>query len=404
MLSFRDAQAKILALAHPLPAERVALDDGHGRVLAEDVVARVALPRFDHSSMDGYAVRAADFAGDGPTWTFPVRGESRAGGEVPHAEAGAVCRIFTGAPLPEGTDAVVMQEDVERTAEGAARFAKRPSAGQFVRRRGDDLADGATALARGARLRPAHLGLAAALDLAWLTVNARPRVTLLATGDELRAPGTMDRPGTIAESNCVALRAMAHHAGAEARVAPFVPDDLEATARAFDEALGRSDVVLSIGGVSVGDHDVVRPALERIGVTLEFFRVAIKPGKPLAVGRRGRSLVLGLPGNPASAMVTFALFAAPLLRALEGERDPLPQPTRARLGVEVRRQAGRTEFARARLEASADGLVATPLPNQASGAVTSVAAADALLMIDADCTHLEAGAPVDVYLAGELGL
>ncbi|MDB4995029.1 MAG: Molybdopterin biosynthesis protein MoeA [Myxococcaceae bacterium] len=401
MLSFAEAQSKLLALAAPLAAERVALDDAMGRVLAGDVLAPVDFPRFDYSAMDGYAVRLADFEGDGP-WTLPVRGESKTGGRPGVLEARAACRIFTGAELPEGADAIVMQEDVTR--DGAdARFVKRPMADRFIRRRGEDLTRGAVAIANGTRLRAAHLGVVAAADLAWLTVARRPVVTLLATGDELRVPGTADRPGTIAESNCVALRAMAERAGARAIVGPFVPDEVAATERAIDDALASSDVVVTIGGVSVGDHDLVRPALEKVGVTLEFWKVAIKPGKPLAVGRRGRAIVIGLPGNPSSAMMTFALFGLPFLRALQGDTRPFPSPMPATLATDVKREPGRLEFARATLARGPGGWVASILPNQASGAVTTMANADAVVLLPADRGALAAGTTVDMLLLEDLG-
>jgi molybdopterin molybdotransferase len=275
--------------------------------------------------------------------------------------------------------------------------------GRFIRRRAEDLARGAIAIARGTRLRAAHVGIAAAADLAWLTVARRPVVTLLATGDELRILGTPDRPGTIAESNCVALRAMAERAGARVLVGPFVPDEAAATERAIDDALATSDVVVTIGGVSVGDHDLVRPALEKVGVTLEFWRVAIKPGKPLAVGRRGRATVIGLPGNPSSAMMTFALFGLPFLRALQGDTRTFPSPVPATLAADVRREPGRLEFARATLARGDQGWIATILPNQASGAVTTMAAADAVVLLPADRGALAAGTPVDALLLEDLG-
>jgi len=406
MLRFEEAQAKLFAHVPRLPAERVPLDGAAGRVLAEAVTADRDFPAFDHSAMDGYAVAARDFAGSGP-WTLPVVGESRAGGTPPPLAPASMCRIFTGAALPAGADAVIMQEDVERDGDGGAagraRVAKAPRPGDFVRRRGDDLAAGACAIATGTRLRAAHLGLAAAADRAWLIVAARPRVTVIGTGDELRDPGTPPRPGSIAESNSIALRAMAERAGASCVIAPFVRDDRDATARAFDGALATSDLVVSIGGVSVGDHDVVREALDQAGVELDFWRVAMKPGKPLAVGRRGRTVVLGLPGNPASAMVTFALFGVPLLRAMQGDADPFPVPTRARSAVAIDRQPGRTEFVRAVVRSDPSGPTVTPLKNQASGALTAMADANALLVLAADVAHVDAGADVEVHRLEDLG-
>jgi molybdopterin molybdotransferase len=402
MLSFAEAQSRVLALAAVVPAERVALDDAAGRVLAEDVLAPCDLPAADGSAMDGYAVRLADLVGDGP-FVLDVRGESRAGGPVAALAPRAACRIFTGASLPAGADAVVMQEDVTRD-DGTVTLTRRPPPMAHVRRRGEDMAEGGRALARGTRLSPTHLGLAATCDRAWLEVARRPVVTVIGNGDELRAPGSAARPGTIPDSNSVALRAMARAAGATVRVMSPAPDDRKRTEEAFDAALRATDVLVTSAGVSVGDHDLVRPSLEAIGCTLDLYKVAIKPGKPLTVGRKGAAIVLGLPGNPASAMVTFALFGMPLLRAMQGDARPLPAPLAARLAAPVRHAPGRLAFVRATLAAPGGALVATPLANQASGAGTSMAEADALVMVPPEGGDLAAGAAVLVYSARELGL
>ncbi|HVJ91416.1 MAG TPA: gephyrin-like molybdotransferase Glp [Labilithrix sp.] len=408
MLRFEEALTRILALGAPvLPASRESLEELDGRVLAEDLVSHVDLPRFDYSAMDGYALRLADLDGEAP-WRLPVRGESRTG-TVPDAlTPGTAMRIFTGAPIPEGADAVIMQEKVTREGDIAV-LSARPRVGQSIRKKGEDLASGAIAIPRGTRLRPAHLSLAAALDRAELPIATRPEVAILATGDELRAPGGDPRPGTIPESNTVALRAMAQRAGARARAMPLVPDERGATERAFAAALEEADVVVTIGGVSVGDHDLVRPALEAVGVKLEFWRVAIKPGKPLAVGRYSRqcrrdAIVLGLPGNPASAMVTFALFGVPLLRAMQGDAHPFPPPRRARMTRAHAHEPGRLEFARAALGYTDDAeLTVTTFGNQASGAVTATAEADALVMVPAEADSIPAGAEIDALVLSDLG-
>jgi len=239
-------------------------------------------------------------------------------------------------------------------------------------------------------------------------VAKRPEVAILATGDELRRPGTDPVPGTIPESNTVVLRAMARRAGASARALPYVRDERSATERAFAAALEASDVVVTIGGVSVGDHDLVRPALEAVGVSLDFWRVAMKPGKPLAVGtfaRPGRrdAIVLGLPGNPSSAMVTFALFGVPLLRALQGDAHPFPAPRRARMTRAHAHDPGRLELARATIAHGEGGeLTVTTLGNQASGAVTTMAHSDALAIVPAEAGGVPAGAEVDVLLMSDL--
>ncbi len=406
MLRFEDALARILALGSPpLAGETVDLEEAEGRVLAEDLTAPVDLPGFDYSSMDGYAVRTRDLDGE-PPYRLPVEGESRTGVVPAALEPGTTMRIFTGAAIPSGADAVMMQENVARDGERAV-LAARTRPGQNIRRRGDDLAAGAIALTRGTRLRPAHLALAAALDRAQVLVAKRPNVTVLSTGDELRRPGTDPIPGTIPESITVALRATSRRAGAVTHPSPFLRDERAATERAFAAALDASDVLVTVGGVSVGDHDLVRPSLEAVGVQLDFWRVAIKPGKPIAIGtfaRPGRrdALVIGLPGNPASAMVTFALFGVPLLRALQGDARPFPAFARARMTRAHAHDAGRLEFARAVVSRAEAGLSVTTFGNQASGAVTTMAQADALVCIPEAATGVGAGDEVDVLLMSDL--
>jgi molybdopterin molybdotransferase len=239
-------------------------------------------------------------------------------------------------------------------------------------------------------------------------VARRPVVAILATGDELRRPGTDPVPGTIPESNTVALRAMARKAGADARTHPYVRDEESATVRAFRAALEESDVLVTVGGVSVGDHDLVRPALEAAGVTLEFWRVAIKPGKPFAIGRLARAgrrdaIVVGLPGNPASALITFAVFGVPLLRAMQGDARPFPSFARARMTRAHAHDPGRLELARAVLSQAEHGYAVTTLGNQASGAVTTMAQADALVCIPENASGVGAGEDVDVLLLSDLG-
>ena len=409
MLRFEEALARILALGTPvLSSEVVPLEDAEGRVLAEDLVAAGDLPPFDYSSMDGYAVatRSLDDAAAAAPFRLPVRGESRTGALPGPLEPGSTMRIFTGAAIPQGADAVVMQENVARDGDVAV-LAQKPRPGQNVRRRGEDLAARSVAIARGTRLRPAHLSLAGALDRADVSVVKRPIVTILATGDELRRPGTDPLPGTIPESNTLALRAMARRAGASTRAHPYVRDDRVATERAFAAALEASDVVVTIGGVSVGDHDLVRPALEAVGVELDFWRVAIKPGKPLVIGRfpragRRDAVVVGLPGNPASAMITFAVFGVALLRALQGDAKPFPTFSRARMTRAHAHDPGRLELARAVLSQADHGYAVTTLGNQASGAVTTMAQADALVCIPEDATGVGAGDDVDVLLMSDL--
>ena len=393
MLTFDEARQRLLARGFRVSSERVSLADAAGRVLARDVVARAPLPAFDYSAMDGYAVASADFAG-APPWVLPVAGESAAGRGLDALAPGSVCRIFTGAPLPANADAVIMQEVVRRDGSTLATD-ERPRPGQHVRRAGEDVARGAIALVSGHRLAAGALALAAMLDRAELVVARKPRVTILCTGDELRAPGDEPRPGSVAESNSAPIAALARQAGALVRVAPIAGDDLDGTRRAIEDALDGTDVLLTIGGVSVGDHDVVRPALERAGVALDFWKVAIKPGKPLAVGTRGQAVVLGLPGNPASALVTFAVFGAPLLRALQGDARPLPLALPVRTDGARKRSPDRLELVRAQLRVEGGALVVRAHDNQASGAATSLASSDGLAFVPPGPDALPDRAPVD---------
>ncbi|MBK7395057.1 MAG: molybdopterin molybdotransferase MoeA [Myxococcales bacterium] len=387
MIDLDEAQALILANVRALGAERVPARAAMGRVLARDLHAREALPAFDHSAMDGYAIEL-DTKGEERT----VLAESRAGGPTPPALArGTAMRIFTGAPTPVGTQAVVMQENVSREGDRLV-IRELPKAGANIRARGVDVAEGALCIPRGTRLGPQHLPLLLTFGELEPQVVRRPIVTVLATGDELRAPGDPPRAGTIVETNGPTIAAFAEAAGAVARVLPIAADEPVALRAAVEEALANADVVFTIGGVSVGDHDLVRPTLEAVGVTLDFHKVALKPGKPIAFGRRGSTYVLGLPGNVVSAAITYLLFGAPLLAALSGVAQPLPVPRRMRLGAAVKHQPGRTELVRVRVEG--DSVV--PLASQASGSIVSLGLAEAVAVVPKDSAGLAAGETVDV--------
>jgi molybdopterin molybdotransferase len=292
---------------------------------------------------------------------------------------------------------VIMQEDVTRLGD-QAELKERPQLGAHIRRRGEDMAEGALALARGTRLNAFQIGLAAALDQSELCVARQPRVTILSTGEELRAPGSPGTPGSIPDSNGPSLAAMVANAGGTARLAPRVGDTLEATEQALRAALHGSDLLLTVGGVSVGEHDLVRAALANVGAEIEFWKVSIKPGKPLVFGRFGDTRILGLPGNPVSAQLTFALFGIPLLRAMQGDRRPVPTRGRARLSADLRQKPGRTGFYRAVLE----GDLATTADNQASGSTASLAYADALLIVPAESSGVQAGQSVELIRLAEL--
>ncbi|HKO49409.1 MAG TPA: gephyrin-like molybdotransferase Glp [Polyangiaceae bacterium] len=396
MLPFADALQRIVESAPLMASERVELGLGVGRVLAEDLMARAPLPGFDYSAMDGYAVARSSFLGAGP-WSLPVRGESRAGTLAPPLVTGSACRIFTGAPIPEAADAVVMQEEVTREGDHAS-FAAPPALGAHIRRRGEDLKEGAAALGKGTRLTAFQIGLAAAVDRSELLVARRPRVTILCTGEELRSPGSPPTPGSIPDSNGPSLAALVAAAGAIPVLAARTGDTMEATEAALRAALRGSDLLLTVGGVSVGEHDLVRAALARVGAELEFWKVRIRPGKPLAFGRHGETLILGLPGNPVSAQITFALFGMPLLRAMQGDRQPIPARGRARLHAALRQNPGRTGFYRAHLQ----GDLAIAATNQSSGSAASLAQADALLILPEDSAGLAAGESVELIRLAEL--
>jgi molybdopterin molybdotransferase len=393
MLDFRDARKKILDAVGSrqfFSRERVSLGRAAGRVLAEQVASPVAVPGCDYSAMDGYAVNTADF-GEAEGVILPQVGVCQTGHPVVSVERGTCVRIFTGAHIPPGADAVVMQELTERVENGV-RFLRRPVKGDNIRRAGEDLQVGDEVLPQGVRLTGYQLGLLASVERSEVLVASRPQVTILCTGDELRPPGNSFAPGNLAESNSVALAALIEQAGGRVTIAPIVADNLAAMVEALRAAHIAADVIVTVGGVSVGDHDVVAPALAEVGADVIFHKVSIKPGKPVLFARWGEKFVLGLPGNPSSAQVTFALFGFPLLRALQGDVAALPEPRRARLAAGFKQRAGRTGFYRARLR----GEEVEILSNQASGASTSIAWGNALVVVEAECERIEPGELVSV--------
>jgi molybdopterin molybdotransferase len=380
LLSLDEALARLTAGGHArriVDTEFVPTFDALGRVLAADVVSPIDVPPQDNSSMDGYALRAADVPAAGAV--LPVSQRIPAGQVGAPLAPGSAARIFTGAQVPAGADAIVMQEQTEPAGDGAVRILAAPPAAQWIRRRGEDVRAGATVLARGTCLGPAALGLAATVGAATLSVLRRPRVALFSTGDELVMPGSVAPqdlpPGAIYNSNRFTLRALLQAAGCEVTDLGIVPDQLPATRDALRRAAQMHDLILSSGGVSVGEEDHIRPAVAAEG-RIELWQVAIKPGKPLAFGAVGGALFVGLPGNPVSSFVTFLVAVAPLLRALQGLEASLPPPLMQRADFDWPRPDRRREFLRARRNPSG-GL--DLFPNQSSGVLTSAAWADGLV-------------------------
>lgn len=388
LLSIDEALARVLARAQPLEAERVALDVAGGRFLAEDVAATVDLPPFPSSAMDGYALRAEDAPG-----RLPVVFRIAAGLPAPRPLApGEAMAISTGGAVPDGADAVVPIEGVVEQ-DNTLDVSEPVEAGAHIRPAGGDVARGAVVLHSGTRLGAAQIGALAAAGIAAVAVHRRPRVAVLATGTELRRPGTALGPGQIYESNGPMLAVALAAAGAEVeRLGPVRDDEAEHRA-ALERALA-ADVLVSSGGVSVGPHDLVRRILVELGAVEDFWGVSVRPGKPVAFATRGRTLVFGLPGNPVSALVSAELFVRPALHALQGAAGPGPHWLEGTLAAPVRRNATRDSLVRARRR----GGSVEALSGQESHMIVRAAAADALVLVPAGDGELAAGDAIR-YLA-----
>lgn len=385
----------------PLGEEEVHLTASSGRYVSREVLARFDSPPFDNSAMDGYAVRASDFDGadQNSAVRLPIRGESRAGGPLPADLApGTVCRIFTGAPLPAGADAIVMQEDAER--EGDEVLIRDASAlGMHIRAQGSDLRSGAVLLRAGDRLWPGEIGLLASQNIDHVHVFRRPEVALLSTGDELRELGEDLPPGTIINSNVHVVGEMLRELGAVPLVLPRAADTLPELEAALRRAL-EADVVITMGGVSVGAYDFVQQAFANVGIEPGFWKIRIKPGKPLVFAQYQGKPVIGVPGNPISAMVTFEVLIAPCLRTMLGDPRPHPQPIVARLRESYRRRPGRVEIARGLATREGNELTVTLHDRQGSGSLTSFVGVNALVILPADRAELAAGEQVETILWG----
>lgn len=397
LLTLAEAQARLLAMTEPLPVERVPVAEALGRYLAEPLVARRTQPPADLSAMDGYALRAADLPGP-----WQVIGESACGhpfgGTVGLAEA---VRIATGALVPDGADMVLIQEDAARDGAALSLTGTPPDPpARHVRRKGMDFAEGATLLPAGTRLGPAQLALTLAAGHRLLAVHRMPRIAIIDSGDELASDPESCALHQIPASNGAMLAALTGSAlpCVIQRIGP-VADSLESLAEAL-ALTGSADVVVTSGGASVGDHDLIRPALAAWGAEIDFWKVAIKPGKPIMLARRGEQLVLGLPGNPVSSHVTAYLFLLPLLRALLGAGQPLPKPITAIAAEDLPAGGPRQEFVRAVW----DGHNVTARAGQDSGALAAMAASNALIERAVGAPAAAAGTPVSVYLLGNGGI
>jgi molybdopterin molybdotransferase len=397
-----EAQALVLGATPVLGPETVAARDALGRVLAEGVASDRTIPPADCSAMDGFALRAGDLAAASAARpvSLPVAYEVAAGNRAPRALApGEAARIFTGGPLPPGADTVVRQEDAE-AAGGRVAIRVAPRAGEHVRPAGEDVRAGEEVLAAGTVLRAAHLGMLAALGRGVVAVRQRPRVAILSGGDELVEPDRSVAGGRIVASNSYSLAAQCREAGAEPvylGIARDRPDEIERGLRAGL----RCDVLLSSAGVSVGDHDHVRPVLEKLGCRLAFWGVRMKPGYPVAFGRlepEGLPLVFGLPGNPVSAMVTFEEFVRPALLKMAGHMRLFRPVVEATLAEPLEKPAGRLHFVRVELARRGAEIVATPAGNQSSGVLRSMTEGSGLLVFAAPATRLAAGARARVQV------
>ncbi len=401
LISIDEARERVLAAARPLPAETVRLEAAADRVLAEDVTSTIDVPPFAGSAMDGYAVAA------GPEGELELIGESRAGRPAALAlRPGTAIRISTGAALPEGADAVVPLERAtvlrrvppgDPTKDTTQVRVTATAPGENVRHAGEDIGAGAVVLRAGTALDPAAIGVAAAVGRRELRCARRPRVALIVTGDELTEPGEPLPPGGIYSSNAFALAAQVERAGGEIVERSTVRDSAASTRQALERALAAADLVIASGGISVGPHDHVKPALRELGVRESFWGVSLRPGKPTWFGTSDDVLVLGLPGNPVSAMVTFELFAHPALKALQGAPA---EPARAAAILEepVPRNPSREQAIRVSLRHTDNGLRAAPTGPQGSHMLTSMLAAHGLARIEAGHGELAAGERVDVEL------
>ena len=388
LLPVEEAQARLLALRGPLPPEKISFSEGFGRYISHDILAQRDQPAAPLSAMDGYAIRFDDLPGP---WT--IVGESAAGATPGRTlNAGEAMRIFTGAIVPDGADTVIVQEDVAADGTTLTLTGDGPATrGSHIRPRASDFAAGDCLLPAGTRLTPGAIAAAAMSGAAQLVVGRRPRVAIVTTGDELVQAGRALTAGHIPDSNSPMLSALLASEPAAVSLPHHVRDDRAILAKVLRDLSRRHDVIITVGGASVGDHDHVRGALQDAGGQIDFWKIAMRPGKPLIAGTIGDAVLLGLPGNPSSAFVTATLFLLPLVRHLAGARDPLPAIYQAPLATVLDGGGGRRDYLRARLE---NGRL-TPLIGQDSGMTLPLATANALLIRDIAAPPRKAGALAD---------
>ncbi len=399
MLTVRDAHARVIAAFSPLPAELVSVADAAGRVLATPPAARLTQPPADLSAMDGYAVRAEDVPA-APA-TLKLVGRSQAGGSYDHAlQPGETVRIFTGAPVPMGADSVVIQEDAKAEGEKIT-ILEAPTLGRHIRKAGLDFSIGDRPFAAGRILTVRDVALAAAMNLPWLSVHRKPRVAILSTGDELVMPGEPVARNQIVSSSGIAVAALVRAWGGEPTLFEITRDD----AKLIQERIAagaQHDLLVTLGGASVGEHDLVQDALKAQGFTMDFWRIAMRPGKPLMFAARERARVLGLPGNPVSTLVCALLFLKPAIERMLGQPGTLVETRPASLAVDAKQNDTREDYVRARLMRNADGtLTVEPYKIQDSSMLSILAASDAFLVRPAHDPGRKAGETVQVIeLAG----
>ena len=401
MIPVEDARTRILAALHPTPAEIVPLANAWGRVTAVPAAARLTQPPQDVSAMDGYALRAADGTQGA---RLAVVGSAPAGHPWSgRLEAGQALRLFTGSIVPAGADAILLQEDAT-AHDDVVVVNETVQPGRHIRRAGQDFALGDMLIAAGKRLNARDIGLLAAGNHPWVAVHRRPRIAILATGDEIALPGEPIPPGGIVSSKSHALAALVHAAGGETMVLPVAPDSAAAIGTVADAVLGM-DMLVSTGGASVGDHDLVRAALTARGLQTDFWQIAMRPGKPLMFGQLGRVAMLGLPGNPVSSLVCAILFLVPALARLSGLPAAPPPVTRARLAAGLPANDHRADHLRATLSVDDQGaMLVEAFARQDSAMLRTMAQADALILRPPHAPALPAGADVPVILLNSLGL